>query len=264
MGSFRMQKLVIRGLMVIYFVVLVRWIQLATPADEPMLSTIEGKPINFHLHVLLMGVAFPIFTTEALISFVGDGNRFGVDRDRDHRNKKRRHVWMHLCAILSAIIGVMIAFANHQQRKIPHLYSIHSWFGVLTIAVVVIQASIAVYSFGIGNPSPEFKAWILPSHRIMGQIVYNTAIATVLLGLLEMQGFTVCPSIILDGDSNDTTTSKFCAQKMHLAAVGLLAWCIAALATFTIGWGKHSAQLRPQDENAPLVYYGMVESDDEL
>jgi len=57
---------------------------------------------------------------------------------------KNQHALIHGCILILIVIAGFAAFVSHQYSKpqIPHLYSLHSWLGVITIIMFLSQVSL--------------------------------------------------------------------------------------------------------------------------
>lgn len=58
--------------------------------------------------------------------------------------RKLAHAGLLLVAGVLSVIGICAAFAFHSANNIPHLYSLHSWTGISTVALFSLQ----VYHIG--------------------------------------------------------------------------------------------------------------------
>lgn len=56
-----------------------------------------------------------------------------------HDVNKAIHLVLHGIAIALGIFGIYCAFKNHNESGIANLYSLHSWLGISTISLYVIQ-----------------------------------------------------------------------------------------------------------------------------
>ena len=62
---------------------------------------------------------------------------------------KLLHTTFHLLAVPCIVMGFIAAWAYHarHQPPIPHLYSIHSWMGLATMAMFLLQFVSGLFSF---------------------------------------------------------------------------------------------------------------------
>lgn len=52
---------------------------------------------------------------------------------------KVAHAGLLLVAIVLSLLGVIAAFDFHSANNIPHLYSLHSWTGISTVILFILQ-----------------------------------------------------------------------------------------------------------------------------
>lgn len=52
---------------------------------------------------------------------------------------KLTHAGLLFVAVVLSVLGVRAAFDFHTANNIPHLYSLHSWTGISTVALFTLQ-----------------------------------------------------------------------------------------------------------------------------
>jgi len=59
------------------------------------------------------------------------------------RKLKNQHALIHGCILVLIVLAGFAVFVSHQfaNPPIPHLYSLHSWIGVITIVMFLAQVS---------------------------------------------------------------------------------------------------------------------------
>lgn len=64
---------------------------------------------------------------------------------------KLLHAALMLLALLLSVVGLCTVFSFHNAKKIPNMYSLHSWVGVATAALFAAQVgrSDAAVSFSL-------------------------------------------------------------------------------------------------------------------
>lgn len=64
---------------------------------------------------------------------------------------KLLHAALMLLALLLSIVGLCAVFSFHNAKKIPNMYSLHSWVGITTTALFAAQvdSSDAAVSFSL-------------------------------------------------------------------------------------------------------------------
>jgi hypothetical protein len=66
----------------------------------------------------------------------------------------------------------------------------HSWIGIVVVAVYLSQWLIGMYAFGLGNPS--WKGVAILVHKYVGPIIYQGVAVVMVLGIREKEGFVGC------------------------------------------------------------------------
>lgn len=58
-----------------------------------------------------------------------------------HEVKKYVHMLLNLIAIILGIIGIHAAFKYHDRENIGDMYSLHSWIGMGTFCLFILQVT---------------------------------------------------------------------------------------------------------------------------
>ena len=58
---------------------------------------------------------------------------------------KSIHAGLNTVAAILAIISLVAVFDFHNAKKIPNMYSLHSWVGLTAVILYILQVSISVY-----------------------------------------------------------------------------------------------------------------------
>ncbi|KAG7273106.1 hypothetical protein CRUP_024836 [Coryphaenoides rupestris] len=112
------------------------------------------------------------------------------------------HGFILLLALLISIIGLVAVFNYHRVSGIPDLYSLHSWCGVITITLFLIQWLMGLCFFLFPGASLWLRAWYLPLHVFFGLVVLAFSIATCLTGITEKLLFSIMstyPQLVPEG-----------------------------------------------------------------
>ncbi|KAF3322388.1 putative ascorbate-specific transmembrane electron transporter 1 [Carex littledalei] len=141
----------------------------------------SNKNLIFNLHPVLMLIGFIILGSEAIMAY--------KVLPWSHDVNKVIHLVLHAIAIVLGIFGIYCAFKFHNESGIANLYSLHSWLGIGTISLYVIQWIFGLVTFFVPGASPTFKRGALPWHVLFGLFVYILALATAELGFLEKLTF---------------------------------------------------------------------------
>lgn len=146
----------------------------------------------FNLHPICMTLAFSCLFGEALLVF-----RF---LPASWRARKLVHASLQLGAAVFASIGIGVVVTFKTQYHQEHLYSVHSWLGLTTYTLFMLQFTVgAVFLlrprwFVSFFPAHEsYVRTVLPWHIVAGQSIYFLAIISLVSGvqgreiLLELQ-----------------------------------------------------------------------------
>lgn len=78
-----------------------------------------------------------LFPTPALAILV-----YRVFRNYRKLPIKVLHAVLHILAFLFAVVAVKAVFEFHDSRRIPNLYSLHSWIGLVALVLFGVQVSL--------------------------------------------------------------------------------------------------------------------------
>jgi len=176
----------------------------------------EHPSFPFNLHPFFMSFAFVFCLGEAIISF--------TTLPFEHRYRKWIHATFHTLALLFVLIGTWATFQFHHNISLAHLYSIHSWFGIITVSMFILQWVIGLYSYLFHVPSLYFRASFLPIHRFFGATIFTLGVAVAIMGLLENQTFNQVKGNqgLFDSVSMFANATALCYLAAVLAVLGLL------------------------------------------
>lgn len=135
------------------------------------------KPKIFNIHPLLMIVGLILIGGEAIMVYKT------IPGEREVQ--KKVHLILHLVAFLTGVIGIYAVFKFHEELKIPHLYTLHSWLGIITIFLYGFQWICSFFVFALPHSKTATRATIAPWHVFGGIIIFVVAICTALMGLAE-------------------------------------------------------------------------------
>merc|ERR1712186_43984 len=88
-------------------------------------------------------------------------------------------------------MGFIAAWDYHarHQPPIPHLYSIHSWMGLATMAMFLLQFVSGLFSFLLlmccSSATASCRSAMVPVHSTLGTTTFLMAVATCIAGITE-------------------------------------------------------------------------------
>ncbi|OCT62269.1 transmembrane ascorbate-dependent reductase CYB561 isoform X2 [Xenopus laevis] len=94
-----------------------------------------------------------------------------------------------LCMVLGMVFlcgeGIIAVFQYHQANGYPDMYSLHSWCGIVTFTLYILQWIIGFSLFFIPGVAFTYRSQFKPLHEFFGRALFLSSIATSLLGLTE-------------------------------------------------------------------------------
>lgn len=135
----------------------------------------------FNLHPLIMLAGFIVISSEAIVAFKS------VNGDRAYQ--KAVHMTVQGAAIFLALLGIGAAYKFHLDNGIQNFYSLHSWLGLTTMALYLVQWVVGFVAFWRQSVAKAKRTELLSWHVFVGFAAYTAALATAELGLLEKLTF---------------------------------------------------------------------------
>lgn len=143
---------------------------------------------QFNLHPVLMITGFIFLMGNAMLVY-------RLFRCCNKLASKLLHTLLYLLAIPCIVVAAIAVFDNHNLRDppIPNLYSLHSWLGLATMGLFVLQFVVGFFSFWIllccDSSTNSYRASLVPIHSTFGIVTFLLAIATALTGYTEKAFF---------------------------------------------------------------------------
>lgn len=148
-----------------------------------------------------MGFCYPV----ALLSFRIGGKSLG------HDLSKAMHGFFHLATLILVMTALVFIVLWHNDSKLGHLSSLHSWLGVLLLGIYIQNIVGGSSIFGGFNFSDDFKVKYLPSHRFLGKFIFILLFLLILILLFRYDCFFIgryCDDI------------RYCSEKL----IGFKKW----------------------------------------
>lgn len=135
---------------------------------------------EFFWHPFLMCFSMLFLYSQSILAY-----RTG--RNFQKKTLKTTHAILNFIILVLAIAGVKAVFDSHNdaQPPKPNLYSMHSWIGLLTVILFVLQFLIGFISFLWPGASKALRSALLPFHVVAGTAGFFMACVTALMGLTE-------------------------------------------------------------------------------
>ncbi|XP_027844670.2 uncharacterized protein LOC114125279 isoform X1 [Aphis gossypii] len=148
---------------------------------------------RFNLHPTLMTVGFVTLTGFSILVY-----RMAAGCSTSCRGTyvKLTHGLLHLATVPCVVLGAVAAMEYHRLKGLPHLYSLHSWMGLLTVSLFVIQFTLGLFTFVVllccrGATAACRLRCFAPIHATLGLCTFTLAIATCLTGLQQRADFSI-------------------------------------------------------------------------
>ncbi|NXQ50741.1 CY561 protein, partial [Catharus fuscescens] len=90
--------------------------------------------------------------------------------------------------------GIIAVFESHRTKGIPDMYSLHSWCGMATFVLYLLQWFLGCGFFLFPSASFSLRGWYKPQHIFFGITLFILSITSCLLGITEMLLFKISDS----------------------------------------------------------------------
>ncbi|KAM4691227.1 transmembrane ascorbate-dependent reductase CYB561 [Rhinophrynus dorsalis] len=141
-------------------------------------------PLQFNVHPLCMVLGMVFLCGDALLVY-------RVFRHETKKATKILHGAIHMLALIISIVGIVAVFQFHKKKGIPDLYSLHSWCGIVTFTLYLLQWIAGFIIFFVPGVAFTYRSQFKPLHVFLGLALLLCSIATCLLGLTEKLLFSI-------------------------------------------------------------------------
>ncbi|XP_017279914.1 cytochrome b reductase 1 [Kryptolebias marmoratus] len=140
----------------------------------------DGGPAEFNWHPVLAVTGFVFLQGIAIIVY-----RLPWTWQCSKLMMKFIHAGLHVAAFTFAVIAVVAAFDFHNTAKIPNMYSLHSWLGLMAVILYGLQIVLGVGVYLIPVAPVAWRAACMPIHVYSGLLLFASIIAVALMGITE-------------------------------------------------------------------------------
>ncbi|AWP18390.1 putative cytochrome b561 [Scophthalmus maximus] len=158
------------------------------------------------------------------------------------------HGIIHLLALILSIIGVVAVFDFHRAAKIPDMYSLHSWCGMITLVLFCLQWVMGLMFFLLPVASSWLRAMYLPIHMFCGLVLLVMAIGSSLLGITEKLLFSIMP-----------TYSQFAPEGVLANVLGIMLVCFGVLLGYLVTKEEYRRPPNPEEESLSVHFKTLTE-----
>ncbi|XP_050544167.1 transmembrane ascorbate-dependent reductase CYB561-like [Daktulosphaira vitifoliae] len=192
----------------VFLLALISWVLLYQGGYGFSLDT------TFSWHFTCMSIGFIYLFSNSILYF------------RTFRNKKKStlkycHSIFNVIVLLVVLIGTYSVLTPHfySAQPSPYFTSLHSWVGISTILLFLIQLICGIISFLYPGVSEMYKTSILPYHMFFGLLTFGLAVVTVTIGISEQE-------------SSASSTNNFIPEGVLLKIIGLLVLIYASMVAY--------------------------------
>ncbi|XP_026231412.1 cytochrome b reductase 1 [Anabas testudineus] len=140
----------------------------------------DGGLPEFNWHPVLMVIGFVFLQGIAIIVY-----RLPWTWKCSKLMMKFIHAGLNLLAFIFAVISLVAVFDFHNAAKIPNMYSLHSWLGLVAVILYCLQLVLGVGMFLIPVTPASRRALFMPLHVYSGLLLFTSVIAVALMGITE-------------------------------------------------------------------------------
>ncbi|CAM8999065.1 unnamed protein product [Rhodiola kirilowii] len=138
-----------------------------------------GRIFNVHPFLMFFGFIF----------MAGQGMMAYKTVRAEHRAQKLFHMMLHLTAICLGIVGLHATFKYHDKMNLRDMTSLHSWIGITTFCLYLLQFFFGLATFLFPGARPEMRERMRPFHATFGRVLLYMAICTAETGLMQKATF---------------------------------------------------------------------------
>ncbi|KAM9493921.1 transmembrane ascorbate-dependent reductase CYB561 isoform 1-T2 [Clarias gariepinus] len=199
----------------------------------------DGSQQQFNVHPLCMVIG--------LVFLYGDGVLvYRVFRNESKRSVKILHALLHMMALIISIVGLVAVFDVHNKAGFPNMNSLHSWCGMLTFILFIIQWLLGLGFFLFPWASSVLRRWYLPLHVFFGLVLLAMAVGSSLIGITEKAVF--------------SGLSSFAPEEVLANVLGLLLVCFGVLVGYVVTREEFRRPPNPEEE-ALSVHFNTLSED---
>ncbi|XP_056608300.1 transmembrane ascorbate-dependent reductase CYB561 isoform X1 [Triplophysa dalaica] len=203
----------------------------------------DGSAQEFNVHPLCMVLGLVFLYGDAVLVY-------RVFRNESKRSVKILHALLHMMALIISIVGLVAVFDFHAKAKISNMYSLHSWCGMLTFVLFILQWFLGLGLFLFPWASAQLRSWYLPLHVFFGLLLLAMSIGTCLLGITEKLLFNIM-----------STYSEFAAEGVLANTLGLLLVCFGVVVGYVATREDFRRPPNPEEEALSVHFKTLSEGE---
>ncbi|XP_054827070.1 lysosomal membrane ascorbate-dependent ferrireductase CYB561A3 isoform X2 [Eublepharis macularius] len=201
----------------------------------------DGSSEMFNWHPVLMVTGMLVLYGSAALVY-----RVPFSWERPKLPWKLLHAALTLVAFILVILGLVAVFEFHNKKKIPNMYSLHSWLGLTAVLLFSCQWIMGFASFLLPWAPIWLRALYKPIHVFFGSAILSLVLAACISGINEKLFFRL---------TNSTTPySKLPAEAWFANFLGMLILIYGLLVLWALAlpaWKR--PDVNSQDIQEPLL-----------
>ncbi|XP_048102421.1 transmembrane ascorbate-dependent reductase CYB561 isoform X1 [Alosa alosa] len=201
----------------------------------------DGSSQEFNVHPLCMVLAMIFLYGDAIMVY-------RVFRNEPKRSVKILHGVLHFLVLFISIIGIVAVFQYHDANNIPHMYSLHSWCGMLTFVLFIAQWLLGFCFFLFPWTTTWLRSLYLPLHVFFGLSLFGLAVATCLLGIMEKLLFAI-----------SDTYSAYAPEGILANTLGIMLLAYGVLVGYVVTRDEFKRPPHPEEEALSVHFKTLTE-----
>ncbi|XP_077175848.1 plasma membrane ascorbate-dependent reductase CYBRD1 [Paroedura picta] len=180
----------------------------------------DGAEAEFNWHPVLMITGFVFVQGIAIIVY-----RLPWTWKCSKVLMKLIHAGLNTIALTLAVISLVAVFDFHNTKKIPNMYSLHSWIGLTAVILYSLQLVLGFGIFLLPFAPAHLRAMLIPIHVYSGLFIFGTVIATALMGITEKLIFALKPPTAYKDSPKEATFVNILGVLVVLFG-GIILWMV--------------------------------------
>ncbi|XP_015279803.1 PREDICTED: cytochrome b ascorbate-dependent protein 3 [Gekko japonicus] len=140
----------------------------------------DGSSEMFNWHPVLMVTGMLVLYGSAALVY-----RVPLSWEGPKLPWKLLHAALTLAAFILVVVGLVAVFEFHNNKKIPNMYSLHSWVGLTAVLLFSCQWLMGFASFLLPWAPIWLRALYKPIHVFFGSAILSLVMAACLSGINE-------------------------------------------------------------------------------
>jgi len=197
----------------------------------------SNPKLEFNYHPVLMVIGLIFLYAEAILIY-------RVFSKYPKNVLKAVHGILQASAFIFAIVALKAVLDSHNlpTPPIPNFYSLHSWFGLLTLSLFTLQLVCGFMILVWPGGSDSLRSAYMSSHIFFGLGIFCLACVTALTGIVEKTLF-----------SKDLKYGQLPSEAYIINFLGISIVVFAAIVVFIATRGDWKRKPEPQIEREPLL-----------